>query len=68
MITNDVGERIRSIRYEKGLSQEKLSLISGVDRTYIASVERGNRNISIITLEKIVVALGYSMEAFFKGM
>ena len=65
MIKQYVGNKIRSLRLEKGLSQEKLALLSGLDRTYLASVESGKRNISIINLEKIIVALSVSFSDFF---
>ena len=51
------GEHIRESRIAIGLSQEKLSFESNLDRTYIGSVERGERNISIINLRKIATAL-----------
>lgn len=49
-----------------GLSQEKFALKANIDRTYLASVEAGKRNISIVNLEKIVSALDVSFEEFFK--
>ncbi|MEM9846297.1 MAG: helix-turn-helix transcriptional regulator [Bacteroidota bacterium] len=52
-----VGQKIRGFRLKSGLSQEKLAFASNLDRTYIGSVERGERNISIINLEKISSAL-----------
>jgi len=52
-----VGQRIRALRLRSGLSQEKLAFASELDRTYIGSVERGERNISVINLNKISVAL-----------
>lgn len=52
-----VGNRIRELRTEIGLSQEKLSFACNLDRTYVGSVERGERNISIINLNKIAIAL-----------
>ena len=68
MIKEEVGTRIKELRSNQGLSQEKLALLSGVDRTYIASVEHGKRNISIVNLKKIVDALGCSFSEFFKDM
>lgn len=52
-----VGTRIRELRIAIGLSQEKLSFACNLDRTYIGSVERGQRNISVINLNKIAIAL-----------
>ncbi len=52
-----VGQRIRELRLKSDLSQEKLAFASDLDRTYIGSVERGERNISVINLNKISTAL-----------
>jgi transcriptional regulator with XRE-family HTH domain len=65
-IKQKVGARIKQLRQEKKLSQEKLSHLCGLDRTYIASVERGKRNISIINLEKITKAVEISFSEFFE--
>lgn len=51
------GARIKSIRLERGLSQEQLGLIAGLDRTYISGIERGLRNVSLINLERLALAL-----------
>ena len=66
MITNIVGARIRTM--SQNISQEKLALKAELDRTYLASVESGKRNISIVNLEKIINALEISFEEFFKNM
>jgi len=52
------GERVRALRKEKRLSQEALAFACDLDRTYIGGVERGERNISLINIYKIVEALG----------
>ena len=67
MIRQKVGNRIRELRTAAGLSQEKLALAAGLDRTYIASVEKGKRNISIGNREKIVTALDCTFTEFFQG-
>ena len=68
MIKQKVGARVRELRNQKGLSQEKLALAADIDRTYIASVESGKRNISIVNLEKLIIALDTSFAEFFEGM
>ncbi len=68
MIKEKVGLKIKQIRLQNNLSQEKLALLSNLDRTYIASVESGKRNISIVNLEKIIIALDTTLEIFFKGL
>ena len=52
MITKDLGKRIRELRQQTGLSQEKFALKIGMDRTYFASVETGKRNIAILNIKK----------------
>lgn len=52
-----LGNRIRELRTEAELSQEKLAFACDLDRTYIGSVERGERNISVINIRKIANAL-----------
>lgn len=68
MIRQEVGNRIRELRINAGLSQEKLALAAELDRTYIASVERGKRNISIVNLEKITKALNCTFSVFFERL
>jgi transcriptional regulator with XRE-family HTH domain len=62
-----IGNRIRELRLQKKLSQEALANIAEVDRTYMTSVENGRRNISVVTLEKILIALGISFNKFFES-
>lgn len=65
MITEKIGSRIRELRKETGLSQEKFAAKIGMDRTYFASVELGKRNISIVNLEKIADGLDISLAELF---
>lgn len=65
MIRKKLGQRIKSLRKERSISQEELADIAGLDRTYINSVENGKRNISIVNIEKIARALGVSLKDFF---
>ena len=51
------GNRIKALRTAIDLSQEKLAFACDLDRTYIGSVERGERNISVLNLRKIAKAL-----------
>lgn len=57
-LNQTVAKRIRELRAEAGLSQEQLAGECEVHRTYIGSVERGERNITLLTLERIAKALG----------
>lgn len=56
-----IGKRIRELRQEKGLSQEELAFEADIDRTYLSSIERGKRNISLAVALKIVTALKVSV-------
>lgn len=60
MIRMQFGEKVRSRRLDKGLSQERLSELAGVHPTYLGSVERGERNISLENIIAIAEALGCS--------
>ena len=68
MITDKIGNRIRELRSRTGLSQEKIAQKIGMDRTYIASVELGKRNISIVNIEKIANGLDVTLSEFFKDI
>ncbi|MFK8288298.1 helix-turn-helix domain-containing protein [Capnocytophaga canimorsus] len=67
-IKEKVGKRLRELRVERGFSQEKFSFECGLDRTYIASIEQGKRNVSIVNIEKIVKALNISISDFFNSI
>lgn len=51
------GDRLRSLRVAKGLSQEELADRSGLNRTYVGSVERGERNVSLLNIHKLAAAI-----------
>ncbi|WP_416872654.1 helix-turn-helix domain-containing protein [Helicobacter ganmani] len=53
-----IGNKIREIRQSKGLSQEQLAEIAEVHRTYVGMIERAEKNITLVSLEKIAKALG----------
>ncbi|MDT3425287.1 transcriptional regulator with XRE-family HTH domain [Paenibacillus forsythiae] len=66
-LRNSVGDRIRAIRKAKGLTQQQLAELSNLDDAYIGSLERGERNFSIDTLEKIVAALNIQPVELFQN-
>jgi transcriptional regulator with XRE-family HTH domain len=51
------GQNLRTIREGAGISQEKLAALAGLHRTYVSSVERGERNISLLNIERLARAL-----------
>jgi transcriptional regulator with XRE-family HTH domain len=57
-----LGGALRSIRVERGLSQESLSLAAEVDVSYVGRVERGDNNVAVLTLLKLTSALGVTLE------
>ncbi len=60
-----LGKRIRELRLRTGRSQEKMAAKAGLDRTYYAGIERGERNPSVKQLAKIAVALGVPIRTLF---
>lgn len=62
-----IGQRIKELRDAVNMSQKDLSYAAALDRSYIASVENGQRNVSIVNIEKIANALGVSLTTFFKS-
>ncbi len=61
-----IGDQLKLIRLEKNLTQEHLAELCDLHRTYIGSIERGERNITIKNLCKILMAMNYSLADFFK--
>lgn len=60
-----LGQRIRSIREKKGLSQEAVALSSGIDRSYLGGIERGEHNVAVVNLEKIAQSLDVRISDLF---
>lgn len=61
MLTHILAENIRAFRREKNISQEELADMCNLHRTYIGSVERGERNVTLSTLEALAAALDVSV-------
>jgi len=66
-IKTKIGNRIKELRELKNMSQKDLAYTSDLDRSYIASVENGQRNISIVNIEKIAKALDVTSKDFFNN-
>lgn len=67
-IAKVVGQRIRNYRTQKGLSQDKLAELSGFHPTYIGQLERGEKNATLESIEKITSALHISLSTLFEGI
>jgi len=64
-IEKQFGKRLRELRLARRLSQEKLAFKSGMHRTYLGSIERGERNPSLKNIAAIAEALGVSLSQLF---
>lgn len=62
-----IASNVRRLRLAKGLSQEALADVCGYHRTYVGGIERGERNISIATLEALAGALGVAPQRLLDG-
>lgn len=58
-----LGQTLRALRLEKGISQEKLALLAGVDRSYVGRIERGDNNVALLTLICLAETLGLKASA-----
>jgi transcriptional regulator with XRE-family HTH domain len=62
-----IGERVRHLRKRHGWTQVEMAEKIGLDRSFLADVERGKRNISILNLEIIASGLGVSLSRLLSG-
>jgi transcriptional regulator with XRE-family HTH domain len=62
------GKRVRALRLKAGLSQVEFAEKLGLDRSYVADVERGNRNISLLNIEIISKGLKLSLSELLRGI
>ena len=62
------GNKVRTLRLNKGYSQEKLAEMADLDRTYIPGIEAGKRNVSIVVLEKIAQAFKISLSELLQDI
>ena len=63
-----LAQRLRAERAARGLSQEQLADLAGVHRTYLSSVERAERNISIDNIEQLAAALGLDISKLLEPL
>lgn len=64
----NLGGRVREERTKRGLSQEVLAALAGLNRNYINQLEAGRRNVSIVNLVKIAEALGADLSVLISGI
>ncbi len=62
------GRNLRATRLRRKLSQEKLALVAGLDRTYVGGIERGERNPSLVNICRLAVALEIPPARLMKGL
>ena len=67
-IVKQIGQRIRNYRSQQGLSQERLAEMAGCHPTYIGQLERGEKNATIESIEKIAAALNISLSTLFEKL
>lgn len=65
-IAREIGFIIRDLRNSKRISQEELAARSGLHRTYIGCIERAEKVVTVVTLEKIATALDVKLSEIFK--
>ena len=68
MVKKNFGKRVRELRMSARISQDKFALTIGLDRTYLASVENGKRNISLENISKIAEGLHITLSELFEGV
>jgi len=64
-VRQTIGWNLRQLRVERGLSQERLALASGIDRSYVGRVERGSENVTVNTLEAFATVLEVHVSRLF---
>ena len=62
------GRRLRGLRLRLGLTQVELAERLGIDRSYLADIERGNRNVSLVNLELIAKGFNLTLSRLLAGV
>jgi len=62
------GDAVRRLRLERGISQERLAELAGINRTYMGDVERGERNIALINIDRIARGLDLDLAALMAAV
>ena len=67
-INKQIGQRVRWLRQEKGFTQEGLAETTGLHRAHVGAIERGEVDVSVVTLQRIGHGLHMSVAALLKGV
>jgi transcriptional regulator with XRE-family HTH domain len=62
------GKTVRARRQKLGVSQEEFADMCGLDRTYMGGIERGERNLSLVNIEKIALGFQITLAELFRGV
>ena len=62
------GRAVRQKRHKLGLSQEAFADLCGLDRTYVGGIERGERNVALVNIEKVARAFKMSLSELLRGV
>lgn len=65
-LQKNLGITLKALRAEKGVSQEKLALSTGIDRRYMSDIENGRRNVSLEIIEKLAVFFEMKVSEFIQ--
>lgn len=68
VLVREFGAVVRRLRLEQGFSQERFAELCGLHRTYIGTIERGEKVVTIVTAHKVAKALGVSLAAVFSEL
>lgn len=67
-IRDNFGARLRSLRVQRGWTQDELAEKARLNRTYVGDVERGERNISLLNLRKLAISFDISLSVLLEGV
>ena len=67
-VTVELGKRVRALRLALGMSQEQLAEKARVHRTYVGSLERGERNVALINIVRLAQALDVDASELVSGL
>ncbi len=66
--SSSVQEALRALRRKLGVSQEEFADLWRLDRTYVGGIERGERNVALVNIEKLARALKIPLSELFRGV